>query len=77
MTQAPPETRIRSVSNDGRRGYTLVPAKRRTGIVREFWYFLLNNKKWWMVPIVVVILLLMALAILSATGAIPAMYAVF
>jgi uncharacterized protein YdaL len=49
-------------------------AKRRTGILREFWDFLKHNKKWWLLPILMALAILGVLAILGGTGLAPFIY---
>ncbi|HAY78848.1 MAG TPA: hypothetical protein DCY79_03490 [Planctomycetaceae bacterium] len=44
---------------------------------REFLVFLVENKAWWIVPIVVVLGGVGLLALFSATGAAPFIYALF
>jgi len=50
---------------------------RRTGIMREFWWYLRANQKWWLAPIISVFLLLMLILVLSSTGVAPLMYTFF
>lgn len=52
-------------------------ARRRPGLVREFWDFLRDNKKWWMVPILLVLLAFGVLVLLSGTAVAPFIYTLF
>jgi hypothetical protein len=57
--------------------FRLEAARRRPGLLREFWDFLKHNKKWWLLPILISLLILAALAILGGTGLAPFIYTVF
>ena len=52
-------------------------ARRRPGLLREFWDFLKYNKKWWLLPIILTLLLLAVLVILGGTSLAPLIYTVF
>ena len=47
------------------------------GFVREFAGYLRAHKKWWLLPIIVALVLLGIFALLTATGAGPALYTLF
>ena len=52
-------------------------ARRRGGLLREFWDFLRDNKKWWMLPILLVLLAFGVLILLSGTAVAPFIYTLF
>lgn len=52
-------------------------ARKRTGLIAEFWGFLRHNKKWWMLPMIAVILVMGALVILGGTPLAPFIYTLF
>ncbi len=49
-------------------------ARRRPGLLREFWDFLKHNKKWWLLPILISLLILALLVILAGTPLAPLIY---
>jgi len=57
--------------------FLLEAARRRPGLLREFWDFLKHNKKWWLLPILISLVILAVLAVLGGTGLAPFIYPVF
>jgi hypothetical protein len=44
-------------------------ARRKFGILGEFWGFLKTNKKWWLAPIIILLLVLTAIIVLTTNPA--------
>lgn len=47
----------------------------RPSLAAEFLYFLRHSKKWWLLPILLILGAVALLAVLSATGVAPFIYA--
>ena len=50
---------------------------KQLSIAQEFVQFIVENKAWWLVPIMLVLGLIGLIVTLSATGALPFIYAMF
>ncbi len=62
---------------DDKTKFEQVSEEDRISIFSEFLYFLRENKKWWMLPILLVIAAVGLLVAVSASGALPFIYAFF
>ena len=50
---------------------------KRKSFLSDLLYLLKNNRKWWMVPLIMLLLVYGGLMVLSSTGAVPFIYALF
>lgn len=52
-------------------------AAKRPSFLAEVVNLLRGNRKWWMIPLILLLLVYGGLMVLSATGAVPFIYALF
>ncbi len=67
----------KTTSQNKRKEFTELSKQKRTGLLRELWFFLRHNKKWWLLPIFFILIVLSVLILLSGTAIAPFLYPLF